>query len=115
MEENDVKATNVQGLRDIVLRQATPADLPVIMRHRRRMFIDMGYADMASLGAMEATSLPFIRAGLEGGTYRGWLAETADCVIAGGGVAILDYPSSPRDPSRRRAYIVNMYTEPDYR
>lgn len=97
------------------LRTATVADLPTIMRHRREMFTDMGYRDTASLDAMEATSVPFIRAGLENGSYRGWLMETTEGVVAGGGVAILDYPSSPRDPSLRRAYILNMYTEPAYR
>jgi GNAT superfamily N-acetyltransferase len=97
------------------LRAATAADLPVIMRHRRCMFSDMGFRDEASLDAMEATSAPFIRAGLESGCYRGWLVETADGVVAGGGVVTLGFPSSPRDPSPHRAYILNMYTEPEYR
>ena len=97
------------------LRAATAADLSVIMRHRRCMFAEMGFKDEASLDAMEATSAPFIKAGLESGTFRGWLVEAAEGVVAGGGIVTLDYPSSPRDPSSRRAYILNMYTEPEYR
>ena len=97
------------------LRTATPDDLPTIIRHRRQMYTDMGFRDEASLDAMEATSAPWIKAGLENGTYRGWLIESPDGVVAGGGVVVHEYPSSPRDPGTRRAYILNMYTEPHYR
>ncbi len=111
----DMSAPGTMG-NEYSLRTATVADLSTIMRHRRQMFADMGYRDTASLDAMEATSASFIRAGLENGSYRGWLMTTADGgVVAGGGVAILSYPSSPRDPSLHRAYILNMYTEPAYR
>ncbi len=97
------------------LRVATPADLPVIMHHRRQMFIDMGFKDEAGLQAMEATSIPFFRTGLENGSYRGWLVENNEGVIAGGGVVLLEFPSSPRDPRAVRAFIINMYTEPPFR
>jgi GNAT superfamily N-acetyltransferase len=100
---------------DTQIRRATVADLPTIMHHRRRMFHDMGFTDDALLDAMEATSRPFIRAGLEDGTYRGWLADSPEGVLAGGGVVVMPYPSSPRDPDARRAYILNMYTEPAFR
>ncbi len=79
------------------------------------MFVDMGYKDEASLKAMEATSAPFIKAGLEDGTYQAWFVEKDQIVVAGGGVMLMNFPSSPRDPSLRRAYIINMYTEPSFR
>lgn len=109
---------NTAEIRDGVktrLRLATLADLAVVMHHRREMFIDMGYKDETSLRAMEATSTAFLKAGLADGSYRGWLAETEEGIVAGGGVVLLDFPSSPRDPSPRRAYIINMYTEPGFR
>jgi GNAT superfamily N-acetyltransferase len=113
-EANMIATKATEGIQTR-LRTATLADLPVIMRHRRQMFVDMGFTDEASLAAMELTSTPFIRAGLENGTYRGWLVETAGTVLAGGGVIVMEYPSSPRDPDLRRAYILNMYTEPTFR
>ncbi len=97
------------------IREATVEDLGEIMRHRRCMFQDMGFGDAAALDAMEATSAPFIKTGLQDGSYREWLVEIAGRVVAGGGVLILGHPSSPRDPSPRRAWILNMYTEPEYR
>jgi GNAT superfamily N-acetyltransferase len=114
MQPNSSAANASRGL-EKRLRMATVDDLSVIMHHRRCMFIDMGFRDEKSLDAMEATSTPFIRAGLENGSFHEWLVETADGVVAGGGVVVQIYPSSPRDPSARRAYILNMYTEPPYR
>jgi len=96
-------------------REATDADLPTIIRHRRGMFREMGFCDEAALDAMEATSIPFILAGLKDGSYRGWLLERDGRVVAGGGLMVVGYPSAPHDPNPRRAWILNMYTEPEYR
>jgi GNAT superfamily N-acetyltransferase len=100
---------------DMLIREATVADLATIMRHRRGMFSDMGFCDKAAFDAMEATSAPFIKAGLQEGSYRAWLAEAKGTVVAGGGLVIVAHPSAPHDPDPRRAWILNMYTEPHYR
>jgi GNAT superfamily N-acetyltransferase len=100
---------------NIKLRPAGVADLPAIMRHRRCMFREMGFQNEADLDAMEATSAPFIKSGLIDGTYRGWLAEGSAGVVAGGGMVIAGFPSTPFDPQPRRVWILNMYTEPEHR
>jgi len=97
------------------IREATIDDLHAIMLHRRRMYEDMGYKNETALKAMESTSNMFIKDGLEDGTYRGWLVELSGRIVAGGGLMIVRQPSSPRDPSSRRSWIMNMYTEPEYR
>lgn len=86
------------------------------MHHRCSMFFDMGYRDEAALAAMKATSEPFFAKGLANGSYVGWLAENPlKQVIAGGGLIVFEYHSSPTDPFPKRPVIVNMYTEPEYR
>jgi len=100
---------------DFKIREATTADLGAIMLHRRRMYEDMGYKDQSALKAMELTSRSFIKDGLEDGTYRGWLVEISGRIVAGGGLMTVRQPSSPRDPSSRRSWIMNMYTDPEYR
>ena len=97
------------------LRMAGAADADIIIRHRRCMFREMGFRDEATLDAMEATSSLVIKAGLKDGSYQGWLVENAAGVVAGGGVAIAGFLSNPRDPMPCRAWIVNMYTEPEHR
>jgi len=109
------QSTTVHRGTDATIREATIDDLGEIMRHRRCMFRDMGFEDTVALDAMEATSAPFIKAGLKDGSYREWLAEIAGRVVAGGGLLIVAHPSSPRDPGPHRAWILNMYTEPEYR
>jgi GNAT superfamily N-acetyltransferase len=79
------------------------------------MFADMGDRTPAALDAMDASSRPLFARALADGSYRGWLAQEDGRVVAGGGIIMLPYHSSPRDPKPRRAWIVNMYTEPGYR
>jgi GNAT superfamily N-acetyltransferase len=102
---------------DITIRPATVADAPIIVHHRRAMFADMGVGDEVGLNAMEATFVPYVTRALGDGSYRAWLAETSDGrVVAGGGLIVHEWPARPGKPSDpRRAYILNVYTEPEYR
>ena len=45
-----------------MMRTAAEDDLGVVLRHRRRMFEDMGYADAAALDRMVASSAVLLRA-----------------------------------------------------
>ena len=102
---------------DITIRMATVDDAPIVVHHRRAMFFDMGYTDPAALGAMDASFLPYVSQSLVDETYRGWLAHTSDGrVVAGSGLIVHAWPSRPVVPAQsRRAYVLNVYTEPDYR
>ena len=64
---------------------------------------------------MATAARPLIEAGLKDGSYRGWVVEDGDRIVAGGGLAIVGFQPSPLDPSPRRVWVVNMYTEPAYR
>jgi len=98
------------------IRKGTPRDLPIVMRHRRQMFFDMGFTDENLLKKMERSAKPFFRNRLRNGTYKAWFIENGNGeVVAGGGIIIFDYHASPRDPTPKRPMIVNMYTEPKYR
>jgi GNAT superfamily N-acetyltransferase len=107
--------SNTMRDHDLKIREATSADLETIMRHRRHMFMDMGYKGESALDAMETTSRPFIGTALGSGLFRGWFVEMGGKVVAGGALIVLEFPSSPRDHSTHRAWILNMYTEPEYR
>jgi GNAT superfamily N-acetyltransferase len=101
---------------DYQVRAATPDDLAVVLHHRRRMFEDMGFTDPGALDRMTAVSTPLIARGLADGSYQGWLAEAAGAhVVAGGGVILVEFQPHPRDPQARRAFVVNMFTEPEHR
>ena len=98
------------------IRPATPQDLEVVLTHRRRMFEDMGFTERQGLDIMIAVSTPLIRRGLMDGTYRGWLVETTgDVIVAGGGVIMLQFQPHPLDARPQRAWVVNMFTDPEHR
>jgi GNAT superfamily N-acetyltransferase len=98
------------------LREATPKDLPIVLRHRRRMFEDMGRDEPGALAAMEEAARPLLGRWLAEGRYRGWLAEAAgEGVVAGGGIILLDFLPNARSAQTRRAWVMNVYTEPAHR
>ncbi|MBI5667377.1 MAG: GNAT family N-acetyltransferase [Chloroflexi bacterium] len=98
------------------IQQATLADAPIIVAHRRRMFEDMGFDDTAILDAQEREFTGWLRERLENGRYRGWLAvNAAGEVVAGAGLWLLDWPPGPMGLAPFRGYILNVYTEPAYR
>ncbi len=101
---------------DLSIRTATEADIETILRHRRDMFLDMGYPDNDALARAMALSRSFIADRLAQGNYHGWFVVTpAGEVVAGGGLYFSEPAPSPRDPSPKRPIIVNMYTERPYR
>ena len=100
----------------IQFRPATALDRDIILHQRRSMFRDMGEGTEAELEAMVRATSPWLERALADGSYRAWLARTGDNrVVAGGGVLISSWPARPGDPNLRRALILNVYTEPEYR
>jgi GNAT superfamily N-acetyltransferase len=80
------------------------------------MFRDMGEGTPESLDRMVENTRAWLQQALAAGSYMAWLAETADGKIAaGGGVLISSWPARPEDPNTRRALVLNVYTEPEYR
>ncbi len=98
------------------IRMATLADLPVLLAHRRAMFVDMGHNDVERLDAMLAKFAEWVQPKLERGEYRTWLAagESGD-IAASAGVWLNEGQPGMRDLSSQRAYILNVYTRPEYR
>jgi len=100
---------------NVLIRQATPDDVPELLRHRRGMYEDMGNNDAETLSAMVSTCKPYLTAALANGTLHGWLACAEEKVVAGGVVLVSPWPSHPYDGQCRRATILNMYTDPPFR
>jgi GNAT superfamily N-acetyltransferase len=102
-------------LKNILIRSASLADIPEILRQRRRMYEDMHYNDPQTLDAMASLSSSYLKTAMADGSFRAWLAADADRVVAGGAVVISPWPAHPYDLECRRATILNVYTDPEYR
>lgn len=98
---------------DIQIRRARVEDLKHILHHRLAMFEEMGFRDATVLDRVEAVSREYFKAALRAGTYAGWMAEDSDGdVVGGGGIVIAEWPGFPGEKQAKRAWILNMYTEP---
>jgi GNAT superfamily N-acetyltransferase len=98
------------------VRLATVEDISTILAQRRAMFHDMGFTDSAALEAMEVRFRPWVRQKMEQGEFLTWLAEDGQGrVVAGAGLWLQEWPPTPHSVMDRRGYVLNVYTDPDYR
>jgi GNAT superfamily N-acetyltransferase len=99
----------------VSIREATVDDIPEIVRQRRRMYEDMHYTDVASLERSASLNTEYLQRAIAEGFFRSWLACTVSRAVAGGAVLIVPWLAHPYDLECRRATILNVYTEPEYR
>ena len=97
------------------MREARPEELAIVIRHRRRMYEDMGHTDPVQLEELERASTQFFGHHFAAGTYRGWFVEIEGLVVAGGGILILPFQPQMYNTRPERPWIVNMFTEPEHR
>ena len=99
----------------IAIREASPSDIPEILRQRRRMYVDMHYDDASALETMAQLTAGYLAKAMGEGSFRAWLACEDDRAVAGGAIIISPWPAHPYDLECRRAAILNVYTDPVYR
>ncbi|MBX3027318.1 GNAT family N-acetyltransferase [bacterium] len=98
------------------LREATVADAAVVAHHRVAMFRDMNALGAADGAMLETASRRHLAAALADGSYRGWVLEDADGVVAGGGLMLRSLLPRPGYlEGGMEGYVLNVYTEPTHR
>ena len=100
---------------EIQFRMATLDDTTTIIHHRNAMFADMNVGTPQSRTQMDTNFDSWLRRELSNGHYLGWLACDADTVVAGAGLWLIDNAPSPDGFAGRLPYLLNVYTEPEYR
>ena len=114
------KARSVKPSQGYDLREATPADVPTLVIHRRRMFEDMAAAggtpyDVTALDAMDVAYAAHLSLRLVDGAERAWVIESGGRIVASGAVLLSEWLPRPRDLTGRLAYLHSVYTLPEYR
>ena len=108
------------------IREATLSDREVIAHHRVAMLSEMGALSLSNVVDMREATLAYLADAMPSGEYRGWLAELAAAparIVAGCGAHLRNIPPFPLDAvdgetpiaAGRQAYIVNVFTEPEFR
>ena len=96
------------------LRRATLADLETLVYHRYAMWRDMGRPEQV-LRAVDPAARAYFIAALPSDGYVGWLSEADGKIVAGGGIVVSAWPGKAGSTLAKRAMILNMFVEPEYR
>jgi GNAT superfamily N-acetyltransferase len=98
------------------IRRGTLDDIPVITRHRLGMMSEMGFGTPSQFAMYEKDFQEFVRKEISVGNFQSWLAETeAGQVVGGGAVYIVPWPGNPVDRLQKRVFILNVFTDPEFR
>lgn len=100
---------------DLEFRMATLDDSPIITHHRNAMFADMNVGTVESRAQMDVNYDIWLRREFSNGHYLGWFACDDDLIVAGAGLWLIDNAPSPDGFAGRLPYLLNVYTEAEYR
>jgi GNAT superfamily N-acetyltransferase len=80
------------------------------------MWQDIGIGEQSSLDEADRDYRKWAKSALENGSLVGWIVETPERIIAGGGCLWLR-PEQPRPDLKELAvpYLLSMFTEPEFR
>lgn len=97
-------------------KQATIADLDELVRTRIVVLRAANkLADDVDMSVVEKESREYYKRALESGEHIAYLVYDQDTFIGAGGVSFFQVMPTYHNPSGRKAYIMNMYTVPEYR
>ncbi len=99
----------------VKVRAATLKDLPLLKRHRRGMFQDMGRGTKAQLDAHDKAYVPWARKRLRDGSLFGFIAMLDGDVAGSGCIWLREKQPSVDYPGGRVPYLLSMFTEHEKR
>ena len=101
---------------EIRYKKADIRDLHELVRSRLMVLrAANGLDEGAELPEVESESDAYYRRALADGSHVAYLAYDGDVLIGTGGVSFFQVLPTCHNPSGQKAYIMNMYTHPDYR
>lgn len=102
---------------DLALRRLGPRDLETLVRHRRRMWEDIGEGGAAALDVADRAYRRWLRERFRSRRIVAFGLVTGEGITVSTGVLYLRPPDEPRpNPGQRSGpYLMSMYTEPPWR
>jgi GNAT superfamily N-acetyltransferase len=101
--------------RKLSIRRATVRDVDLLVRHRRRMWEEIGGFTLAQIVAADPVYRRWARARLRSGTLVGWVVVADGVPAASGCVWIQPVQPNPRWAEGLQPYLLSMFTEADFR
>ncbi|MEL7601982.1 MAG: GNAT family N-acetyltransferase [Bacillota bacterium] len=101
---------------ELVYKKATLDDLDALVKMRIKVLRTAnGLSDLVDMSQVESESRYYYQRGLQEGGHVAYLVYDRDAVIGAGGVSFYQVMPTYCNPSGKKAYLMNLYTEPDYR
>lgn len=101
---------------DLTYKKATIEDIDILTETR----IEVSRAanklpDDTDMSEVKKQSYNYYKKALRNGTHIAYLIFDKSRFVGAGGISFFQVMPTYRNPSRKKAYIMNMYTNPDYR
>lgn len=97
------------------LRPATVADVPLLVRHRRLMWSDIGGYAPADLDAADVVYARWVRREMRAGRIAAWVSVVRGETAASGVLWLQFVQPRPLHPTGATPYLMSMYTEREHR
>ena len=97
-------------------RKAGISDLELLTRTRIEVLrAANGLSSDTDMTEVEKQSYAYYQKALQDGTHTAYLVFDGDCFAGAGGISYYRVMPTFHNPSGNKAYIMNMYTRPEYR
>ncbi|MBR3334419.1 MAG: GNAT family N-acetyltransferase [Clostridia bacterium] len=101
---------------DLTFRKATAGDIDLLTKTRIEVLRAANrLPDDTCMDNVEKQTYAYYQKSLRDGTHTAYLAFDGDRWIGAGGVSYYRVMPTYHNPSGNKAYIMNMYTRPEYR
>lgn len=101
------------GASQMQIRLATTDDIESVVSLRMRLFAETGETAVGI--EVEKATRDFFSKYIASPTTQSWVAAESDLVVSVGTLAFFVRPPYPGNLAGREAYLLNMYTLPEYR
>ena len=101
---------------NLTYKRATIEDIDLLTETRIQVLRAANkLSDDIDMSEVEKQSYDYYKKALCDGTHIAYLIFNENCFVGSGGVSFFQVMPTYHNPSGKKAYIMNMYTHPDYR
>ena len=101
---------------DLIYHRATTEDLEVLTKTRAVVLREAnGLPEDADMSRVETGAREYYRRALADGSHVAYLVYDGETLVGAGGVSFYQVTPTYRNPTGKKAYIMNIYTAPSHR
>lgn len=101
---------------NLTYKRATIEDIDILTETRIKVLRAANkLSNDIDMSEVEKQSYDYYKKALCDGTHIAYLIFDENCFVGAGGVSFFQVMPTYHNPSGKKAYIMNMYTHPDYR